>query len=51
MVVIIDCYIGCEYEVTTLKRNENREDHDIDIFNIIQKVQGIVIHLEVDEGQ
>ena len=26
-------------------------DHDIDIFNIIQKVQDTVIHLEVDEEQ
>ena len=33
MVVIIYCYIGCEdKEVTTLKR-EQREDHDVDIFN------------------
>ena len=39
MVVIIYCYIlGCEDEVTT----ENREDHDVDIFNIIQKVQDTV---------
>ena len=36
MVVIIYCYLGCDDEVTTL--NENREDHDVDIF-IIQKVQ------------
>ena len=48
MVVIIYCYIGCEAEVTTWKRN--REDHDVDIF-IIQKVQDTVIHLEVDEEQ
>ena len=34
-----------------LHRNENREDHDVDIFNLIQKVQGTVIHLEVDEEQ
>ena len=32
-------------------RNEDREDHDVDIFNIIQKVQDTVIHLEVDEEQ
>ena len=53
MVVIIYCYIGCEDQVTinTLKRNENREDHDVDILNVIQKVQGTVIHLEVDEEQ
>ena len=51
MVVIIYCHIGCEDEVTTLKRNENREDHDVDIFNVIHKVQGTVIHLEVDEEQ
>ena len=31
--------------------NEDREDHGVDIFNIIQKVQDTVIHLEVDEGQ
>ena len=31
MVVIIYCYIGCDDEVTTTL-NENREDHDIDIF-------------------
>ena len=50
MVVIISCYIGCDDEVTTaLKRNENRKDYDVDIFNVIQKVQDIVIHLEVDE--
>ena len=49
MVVIIYCYIGCESEVTTC--NENREDYDVDIFNIIQKVQDPVIHLEVDEEQ
>ena len=34
--------------------NEDREDHDVDIFNIIQKVQDTGIHLEVccyfDEG-
>ena len=35
----------------SLHRNENREDHDVDIFNIIQKVQDTVIHLEVDEEQ
>ena len=29
--------------------NENREDPDVDIFNIIQIVQDTVIHLEVDE--
>ena len=47
MVVIIYCYIGCEDEV-----NENKEDdHDVDIFNIIQNVQDPVIHLEVDEEQ
>ena len=32
-------------------RNEDREDHDVDIFNIIQKVQDTVIHLEEDEKQ
>ena len=26
-------------------------DHDLDIFNIIQKVQDTVIHLEIDEEQ
>ena len=31
--------------------NDHREDHDVDIFNIIQKVQDTVIHLEVDEEQ
>ena len=32
--------------------NEDREDHDVDIFNIIQKVQDTVIHLKkVDEEQ
>ena len=31
--------------------NENREGHDVDIFNIIQKVQDTVIHLEVEEEQ
>ena len=29
--------------------NEDREDHDVDIFNIIQKVQDTVFYLEVDE--
>ena len=29
--------------------NEDREDPDVDIFNIIQKVQDTGIHLEVDE--
>ena len=29
----------------------DREAHDVDIFNIIQKVQDTVIHLEVDEEQ
>ena len=48
MVVIIYCYIGCEDEVTTLKREHKY--HDVDIF-IIQKVQDTVIHLEVDEEQ
>ena len=36
MAVIIYCYIGCGAEVTTLKRE--REDHGVDIFNIIQEV-------------
>ena len=49
MVVIIYCYIGCEDKVTTLKREQR--DHDVDIFNIIQKVKDTVIHLEVDEEQ
>ena len=31
--------------------SEDREDHDVDIFNIIQKVQDTVIHLEVNEEQ
>ena len=35
-----------------LHRNENIEDHDdVDIFNIIPKVQDTVIHLEVEEEQ
>ena len=50
MVVIIYCYIGCEDEVTTLKREQRGPGHDIDIF-IIQKVRDTVIHLEVDEEQ
>ena len=29
--------------------NEDKEDHDVDIFNIIQKVQDTVIHLELDK--
>ena len=49
MVVIIYCYVGCEDEVTTLKR-EQRGGHDVDIF-VIQKVKDTVIHLEVDEEQ
>ena len=32
-------------------RNEEREDPDVDIFNINQNVQDTVIHLEVDEEQ
>ena len=35
----------------SLHGNENREDHDVDIFNIVQKIQDTVIHLEVDEDQ
>ena len=31
--------------------NEDREDPDVDIFNIIQKVQDTGIHLEVDKEQ
>ena len=31
--------------------NEDREDPDVDIFNIVQKVQDTGIHLEVDEEQ
>ena len=31
--------------------HEEREDPDVDIFNIIQNVQDTVIHLEVDEEQ
>ena len=31
--------------------NEDREGHDIDIFNVIQKVQDIVAHLKVGEKQ
>ena len=50
MVVIIYCYIGCEGEVTALKR-EQRGPRCVDIFNIIQKLQDAVIHLEVDEEQ
>ena len=49
-IVIIYCYIGCEDEVTTLEREQKRA-HDVDIFNVIQTVQDIVIHLEVDEEQ
>ena len=30
---------------------EDREDHGVDFFNIIQKVQDTVIHLEVDKEQ
>ena len=30
---------------------EDREDHDVDIFTIIQEVQDTVIHLKVDEEQ
>ena len=29
--------------------NEDREDHDVDIFSMIQRVQDIVIHLKTDE--
>ena len=50
IVVILYCYIGCENEVTTLKREHREEGHDVDIF-IIQKVQDAVIHLEIDEEQ
>ena len=32
-------------------RNEDREDPDVDIFNIIQKVQDTIIHLNVDIEQ
>ena len=32
-------------------QHENREDHDVDTFNIIQKVQDPVIHLKADEEQ
>ena len=35
----------------SLHWNENREDHDADIFNIIQKVKDTVIHLKVEEEQ
>ena len=31
--------------------NEDREDHGVDIFNIIQKVQDTVFHLEVEKEQ
>ena len=31
--------------------NEDREEHDVDMFNIIQKVQDSLIHLKVDEEQ
>ena len=31
--------------------NEEREDPDVDIFNINQNVQDTVIHVEVDEEQ
>ena len=34
-----------------IKVNEEREDPDVDIFNINQNVQDTVIHLEVDEEQ
>ena len=50
-IVIIYCYIGCEDEVTTLKRERRGPMIDVDIFNVIQKVQDTVIHLEVDEEQ
>ena len=51
MVVIIYCYIGCEDEVTTLKREQRGPMIDVDIFNVIQKVQDTVIHVEVEEQQ
>ena len=44
-----------EDEVTTWYYStqliEDREDHDVDIFHIIQKVQDNVIHLKLDEEQ
>ena len=52
-IVIIYCYIGCEDKVSTIVYIETRTKraHDLDIFNVIQKVQDTVIHLEVDEKQ
>ena len=32
-----------------VRKKNNKEDHDVDIFNIIQNVQDTVIHLKVDE--
>ena len=40
-VIILYCYVGCEVEVTTLKREQRGPN--VDIFNIIQKVQDTVI--------
>ena len=40
---------GCENKVNTLKREQRGPMIDADIFNVIQKVQDTVIHLEVDE--
>ena len=40
-----------QYTVNRSGKNEDREDHDVDIFNIIQKVQDTVIHLKVDVEQ
>ena len=46
MVVIIYCYIGCEDEVTTTAHIETRTKRthdDVDIFNVIQKVQDTLL--------
>ena len=37
--------------IGVMDSNEDREDPDVDIFDIIQKVKDTFIHLEVDEEQ
>ena len=45
-----NCYIGCGDDSHYIETRTKRT-HDVDIFNVIQKVQDTVIHLEVDEEQ
>ena len=46
LIEVVNTY---RYDFRLIRVETRTEDHDVDIFNIIQKVQDTSIHLEVDE--